>query len=469
MFNTMIGRRPCAWAFTLFLALAGFGGMQMKACAARPSWLGSSVIYCVYTGVFSPAGNFNGVTAQLPRLKALGITAIWLMPVTPIGKPIAGHPAFGSPYCVHDYYAVNPAYGTAQDLHRLISKAHALGLKVVLDEVLNHTSWDNALIRQHPEFYVHGFGDPHNPASITQAFNFADVAQLNYANHSLWAYMDQMLGYWVTTYHVDGFRFDTADDPGGPHRMIPAAFWSQAGAALRGLDRDILLLGESDTPDLAEKPFQLEYDWSLFHALIDAVNGGNAQNLVEAWKKQTADNPPGMLYMNIQQDWDTSFDQIEFGGPAAVNAAATFNFTINGVPLIYNGMEVGNPTASTNPHATINWNPNSAWTAYYRGLIALRELNPALQQGRLDWLANSTPSQVVSYTRTDDRSQFLIVINTSNLEAIGQVTIKREDGWRCVWPLLRASTRPAGDAGTYQLEPHDYSVFQRELTQSASK
>ena len=140
------------------------------------------MIYCVYPSIFSPQGNFAGVTAQMGRLKALGVTVLWLMPVTPIGHAVNGHPTINSPYCVHDYSAVNPDYGSHADLQDLVAAAHKRGIKVILDEVLNHTAWDNALITQHPEYYVHSDGDPKNPApSIQMAFTYADVAQLNYA------------------------------------------------------------------------------------------------------------------------------------------------------------------------------------------------------------------------------------------------------------------------------------------------
>ena len=138
--------------------------------AQNPSWLNSSVIYCVYPEIFSSSG-FQGVTAQLSRLKSLGVNVIWLMPVTPVGQPYNGHPAFASPYAAHDYYAVNPNYGTGADLTTLVNTAHSLGMKVILDEVLNDTSWDNALTTEHPEYYLHSDGNPDNPNSEEEAFH----------------------------------------------------------------------------------------------------------------------------------------------------------------------------------------------------------------------------------------------------------------------------------------------------------
>jgi glycosidase len=248
-----------------------------RALAQHPSWVNSAVIYCVYPEIFSSSG-FQGVTAQLNRLSQLGVNVVWLMPVTPVGQPYNGHPAFDSPYAVHDYYAVNSAYGSTDDLKNLINTAHNLGMKVILDEVLNHTSWDNALTTQHPEYYRHSDGNPYNPNSEEEAFNFADVVQLDYSNQSLglWTYMDNMLNYWLTTYNVDGFRFDTADDPPGSNRNIPQAFWQQLRTSLEANKPDILMLGEEEDAALALAPFEADYGFNLQSALQQAATSGNS-------------------------------------------------------------------------------------------------------------------------------------------------------------------------------------------------
>ncbi len=399
--------------------------------AGAPPWPASSVVYCVYPSIFSPQGNFAGVTAQLGRLKTLGVTVVWLMPVTPIGHPINGHPAFGSPYCVHDYYAVNPSYGTEADLHQLITKAHALGLRIILDEVLNHTAWDNALITQHPEYYVHSDGNPNNPASIVQAFNFPDVAQLNYASADLRTYMITMLQFWVSQYGVDGFRFDTADDPGGPNRMIPADFWQALGTQLRQQKPAVLLLGECETASLARKPFALDYGWSMYSALKNAFNGGDASSQMQgSWLYQENSFPSGMKHLSLQDDWDDNRDIQVFGGAGGAQAAAVFNLTQTGVPLIYNGMEIGNAAGSVNPHAPIDWAAgDSRFPSFYHQMLALRRNNPALHEGAMTWLTNSLPVQVITYERTGRSQEFLVEINCSAAAASGTVQAPAGVAW----------------------------------------
>ena len=443
-------------------------------CMARPAaeappWPAGSVIYTVYPSIFSPQRNFAGLTAQMPRLKRLGITVLWVMPVTPIGQAINGHPSVDSPYCVHDYYAVNPSYGSAADLHRLIAAAHRLGIKVILDEVLNHTSWDNPLITQHPAFYVHSDGDPSNPGSIVQAFNYSDVAQLNYADAGLRAYMTQMLRFWITQYDVDGFRFDSANNPDGPGRKIPADFWQDLGRDLRQTKPDVLMLEEGETSDLARNPFSLDYAWRMYDpgghgALKTASDGGDASVVEAAWRSQVNDFPAGMQHMSVQDDWDTPRDVNSFGGPAGAMAVAVFNFTNTGVPLVYNGMEIGNAAGGTNPHEVIDWQGgNPQFPLFYQRLIALRRSNPAFTQGTMDWLPNTVSRQVLTYTRTGGGSQFLMEVNLSPTEAHGTVQAPVERGW--------TEVRIAGrqDAGSHaalpqiSLPPKGFAIFKRSL------
>ncbi len=139
----------------LFLSCAAQDASAESEPAAHkaPSWLRDGIVYEVFPRDFSSAGNLNGVTARLDELKDLGVTILWLMPINPIGME-QRKGSYGSPYAARDYYAVNPDYGTTNDLKRLILEAHKRDMKVILDIVLLHTAWDSVMI-SHPEFYKH--------------------------------------------------------------------------------------------------------------------------------------------------------------------------------------------------------------------------------------------------------------------------------------------------------------------------
>src|SRR2546423_15664582 len=82
-----------------------------ESARAPRDWVRDGVIYEIYPRDFSSEGNFKGITAQLDRLKELGVTVLWLMPIHPIGQE-RKKGTIGSPYAVRDYYAINPDYGS---------------------------------------------------------------------------------------------------------------------------------------------------------------------------------------------------------------------------------------------------------------------------------------------------------------------------------------------------------------------
>jgi cyclomaltodextrinase / maltogenic alpha-amylase / neopullulanase len=438
--------------------------------ASGPIDLSSATLYAVYTSIFSQDGTLAAVTAQLPRIKALGFNVVWLMPVTPIGRAIDGHPSYGSPYSVHDYGAVNPSYGASSDLVTLVSTAHGLGMKVVLDEVINHTSWDNALITQHPEYYVHSDGNPQNVASIEQAFIFQDCAQLDYkSQNGLADYITQMLESWMTTYDVDGFRFDTADNPYGDGRMIPATFWQALRPALESVKPGFLMLGEEEDPALADAPFELDYGWTLqgqygAGGLKQVATGGAATLLQAAWQAQSMGDPSSMRHMTLLQDWDMDEDLSMYGGVAQTMAAAAFNFTVDGVPLLFNGEEVGNDQSGNNTHTLIDWSgPNATpFSSFYASLLALRNGNSALQQGATTWVSNSESSTVVSFTRSDAAGTFLVLVSFSGSPRTGTVTAPAASGWTDVSPIGSPGGTAHPTPPVFSLAPYDFAIFRAQ-------
>ena len=196
------------------------------------------MIYEVFPRVFSPQGNFQGVIAQLDRLKELGVTVLWLMPIHPQGE-LKAKGSLGSPYAVRDYDAINPDYGTADDLKKLVDAAHRRDMKVFIDIVANHTAWDSTLIKQHPDWYrrdAAGQIVPPNP-------DWVDVAQLDYAKPALREYMSGMLVRWLRDYQLDGFRCDYAIG-------VPRDFWESVRPQLDRVRPGLAFMAEADDPAL---------------------------------------------------------------------------------------------------------------------------------------------------------------------------------------------------------------------------
>lgn len=408
-------------AVAALLAAASADNISQIPARPAPAWLRDGVVYEIFPRVFSSSGDFNGITAQLDRLKDLGVTILWTMPIHPIGEKFRKG-QFGSPYAIKDYYAVNPNYGTIEDYKRLVTQAHKRGMRVIMDFVADHTAWDTAMM-DHPEFYKHDA----QGRVIPPVPEWTDVAALDYSNPALRAYMIAMLTYWIRTCDVDGFRCDAAS-------MVPTDFWEQARTALTQVKPDIMMLAEASKPELLVKAFDLDYSWPLLTTLNEVLmRGAPVSNIRHSWEETHAQYPQGALGMRISDDHDETRAVARYGLRGAM-AASVLMFTLDGVPLIYNGMEVGDAAESGGgalfEKLPIYWsNDRPHLSATYHDLIQLRHQYPALRTSNVDWLHNSDESRLLTFVRGDDKDELLVLINFSNRPFAGSVELKDGDGY----------------------------------------
>jgi glycosidase len=383
---------------------------------ARPSpeWLKSGTIYQIFVRSFSPAGDLNGVIARLDDLHKLGVNILWLMPIHPDGQ-VKKKGSLGSPYAVRDYYAIDPALGTKDDLHRLVSEAHKRQIKVIIDMVANHTAWDSVMMA-HPEYYKKD-----KQGQITYPYDWTDVAALDYTNPKLRRYMTDVLLYWVKDFDLDGYRCDAAAE-------VPTDFWEQARKELEQVKPDIIMLAEAQKPELLRSAFDIDYAWPMMHTVDDVImNGEPATKIRENLEQQRELFPKGALHMRMSDDHDELRATTRYGYPGAI-AASALMFTLDGAPLIYNGMEVGDSTQSRAPALfepqKIFWNAGDwhpDYLKFYSLVTALRHEHPALQQGATIWLHNSDEQRVITYLRRAGSEEFLIAVNLSNTPFRGSV------------------------------------------------
>jgi alpha-glucosidase len=201
------------------------------------SWWRHSVVYQVYPRSFADGngdgtGDIAGIRSRLPYLDALGVDAIWICPWYP-------SPLNDGGYDVIDYRDIDPRFGTLADAEALITEAHALGIRVVIDIVPNHTSsdhpWFQAALAAAPgsperDRYIfregkgtNGEEPPNNWRAVFGGpgwrrvpdgqwyLHLFDSTQpdLNWTNEEVLAEFDDIFQYWLDR-GVDGFRIDVA-------------------------------------------------------------------------------------------------------------------------------------------------------------------------------------------------------------------------------------------------------------------
>lgn len=371
-------------------------------------WTRSANIYQINLRQFSAEGTFNAATAQLPRLKALGANILWLMPIHPVGE-FKRKGVLGSPYAVRDFRSVNPEFGSVADMRRFVDRAHALGMHVILDWVGNHTSWDNVLRTSHPDWYaLDSAGQP----APTPWYDWDDIIDLDYSKPGLRQYMTESMVYWVRDVGVDGFRADAAG-------LVPQDFWDHAAHALRAI-KPVFMLAEWESRDMHRDAFDASYAWSWWDTLHDIADGkkdATALYSYYAWNRKFYPRQAYRMLYTTNHDknaWEGTEFEI-FGD--AVDAAIVFSFVSEGMPLIYNGQEVGNhKRLAFFDHDPIAWTP-SPYTAMYQKLIALKKNHSALWNGEygavMDPVPNNAPKQVFSFVRANATDKVFIALNLS--------------------------------------------------------
>ena len=376
------------------------------------------VIYELNLYNFTSQGTLAAAEKRLGELRTLGIDIVWLMPVQPRSQQ-GKIGSLGSPYALQDYTAVNAHHGTMDDMQSFVRQAHSLGMEVWLDWVPNHTGLDHVWVTEHPDYYLH------SGSQIVHPNNYSDVYQLDYSNPDMCAAMQQAMMYWVKNVGVDGFRCDYVSSP-----KIPAEFWAATIPMLQeAAGRKIWMLGEADfadKPALYSVGFDYDYAWGYHDRVKINVGKTDAAAKLQTQCKSLLANGnytkmDRMVYLTNHDDIGDNFSENYFGYHGENVAPLTVvEFTLYGMPLLYNGQEIGyRKVQNYFNRDVINWsNPNKQLQNTIRTLVALRHTQPALAGGKRAERPETTflkcsAATCMAYTKVQGNNTVLVVINLS--------------------------------------------------------
>ncbi len=419
----------------------------------HPEWLKDATLYEVNIRQFTPEGTFNAFSEHLERLKDLGVDIIWLMPINPIGEKNRKG-SLGSYYSVKDYYKVNPEFGTMEDFKSMVAKAHENDIKVIIDWVPNHSSWDNTLTVEHPEFYMKD-----STGNFKPLFDWTDVIQFDYDQPGLRQYMIDALKFWITETDIDGFRFDVA-------HMIPVSFWNTVRPALYEV-KEVFMLAESDQPMLNKEAFDATYDWKLHHIMNQVAQGKmNVKNIDMHFAYVDSAYPPNSILMEFTSNHDeNSWNGTEYERLGdAVKAFAVFSYMIPGMPLIYNGQEVCmKKRLRFFEKDTIDWT-DCEMIEFYTTLNNLKADNEALfagsEGGKMKRVKGNGDSRVFAFTRETDRNKLFVILNFSS-EPI-DFEPKNEDNHGLFTDVFTGELLNLSYDDAISLQAWDYKVYLSE-------
>lgn len=379
----------------------------------HPEWSYQAVIYEMNVRQLTPEGTLRAAAAKLAFLKELGIDAVWLMPICPIGVE-SRKGTLGSYYSIRDYCAVNPELGTLADFDAFVAEAHRLGLKVLLDWVANHTSRDARWLSERPASWY----ERDSSGAAVIPCDWSDTAKLNYAEPGVWEDQASAMEFWIREHGVDGFRCDMA-------MLVPIAFWNATARRLRALKPDLFLLAEAEQPNLFEQgAFDACYAWEMHHLMNDvAAQRVRVTSLRDYLYADQHRYPEWAMRLSFTTNHDeNSWNGTEFTRLGAARAVMTlFTFVVpRGLPLLYTGQEIGYDHSFSffdrDPIPAERYHENEH-TQFLRRLTSLRHANAALASGgrggKLLEIRNNAEDCLMILVREVSGNRVIAVMNLS--------------------------------------------------------
>jgi alpha-amylase len=364
-------------ALALLIGVLGAGVGLAQDAEAAP-WWNERVFYEVFVRSFFDSdgdgiGDFRGLIEKMDYLNDgdpttsddLGVTGIWLMPINP-------SPSYHG-YDVTDYYTVNPEFGTMEDFQALLDAAHARGIAVIVDLVINHTSsehpWFTASAAQGTEFddwYIWrdenpGFRGPwgqpvwHRKGDrYFYGVFWSGMPDLNYETDVVTDEMRAIADFWLEDIGVDGFRLDAVRhivEDGERQDTTPQTIDWLTGfqSHIESVAPDALTVGEFfgvatfRLADIIERgAVNIAFDFDFGTKALNAASLGNARNVARQLARMEQEYGGAWQTATFLANHDQPRLLTQLVGSTDRNrvVAATL-LTVPGVPFLYYGEEIG--------------------------------------------------------------------------------------------------------------------------------
>ena len=446
-------------------------------------------------------GDLHGIADRLDYLADLGITAIYL---NPIFSSASNHR-----YHTYDYFAVDPLLGGDAALRELLDRAHARGIRVILDGVFNHASrgfwaFNHVLecglgspyldwfhvdrealaagrsLRAYPdeslshaaeraELVDHVGSEQFNGLGYRAWWNLPALPKLNTDNPKVREYLMAVAEHWIR-FGADGWRLDVAAE------IDDDEFWREFRRRVKAINPDAYIVAEVWTEDhrwLQGDQFDAYMNYPLgFAALSFAAAGHRDEGVIaqhgDVRNGVRREDGPGFagrllhalttyapeinaVQLNLLGSHDMPrILSICAGDRNAVRLATLVQMTVGGAPCIYYGDEIGLAGAQ-DPYCRGAFpTDEAAWDheqlAYVRGLTALRHAHRALRRG--EFAIVGAAGMTAAYLRADADATFVVCLNSGEEDSRLEVSLPGLDGRTLAPETPEGWPWPAGDAVT---------------------
>ena len=433
-----------------------------------PEWFNKNAVYQINPRPFSEEGTIKAITKELPFLKELGFNIVYLCPIFEeddstdswSNRQTASktmNPK--NPYRMNDYFKIDEEYGTLADLEEMISKAHELDMKVLLDMVYAHIGPNAPIIGRHPEFVQQN----DDGSFICTAWHFP---ALDFRSEGLREYLYCNMVYYIAVLDADGFRLDVGD-------MIPVDFWKEARRRIQTVKKDAVLINEGTGFENMVTAFDSCYcfDWHSYIRLVYC--GTESATKIREFHEDLAEKMPrgAKLLRDIDNhdtvtDWEGRTETI--AGNKGMEQIEVVNYLIDGIPMVYTGNELA-------CEAHLNMFANRFYMGEYevtdrskknteaslrrqeiiKTLNKMKSQSELLELGKTEWIDTSEPDSVVAFKRVLDGREIIFVGNAKNTEVAVEIK-DLPNNKKCT--LCNGEHKT--DGNVLHLSPYEYVVFE---------
>jgi len=418
-----------------------------------PEWSKNSIMYEVNIRQYTKEGTFKAFEKHLERIKELGVDIIWFMPIHEIGE-LNRKGSLGSYYSVKDYKSINPEFGTIEDFNSLVKKIHDLDMKVIIDWVANHTSFDHIWVEE-KKFDWYNL-DSNGNLQPPNGTDWWDVADLNYDNSEMKDEMIECMKFWVENSNIDGYRCDVAD-------WVPIDFWNQCRKELDKI-KDVFMLAEAENPELHKDAFDMTYGWHLHFVMNEIANGNkNSLDILDYLNNKSKDFPNDAYRLHFTSNHDENSwkgSTIERLGNSLKTFAA-LTVTLEGMPLIYNGQEANlSKRLKFFEKDSIEWK-NYELSEFYKNLFTMKKNNQALWNGKyggnIELISNKNDSINLCFIRQKEKNKVVSFYNLSNDSTVCNVESKNLNGIYYDYETKKEVT--FNDKEKISLSPWEFKIY----------
>lgn len=385
------------------------------------------------------SGDLKGVINNLDYINQFA-TTIWTTP--PFDNQDNFTDLNGNVFTgYHGYWPVNynyvePHQGTWQTYDQLVENAHQKNMKVVMDIPLNHVSYIHEWTKDPQKFnWFHHFGDIQDEKDQWQLenCNLSGLPDLAQENPEVSKTLINIAKDLIEKHKIDGFRLDAV-------KHVPRSFWKKFENEIRQYaGSDFFLLGEvlngwdKYIVEYQKAGLKSLLDYPLFYSIKNSIALGlpmsELADKIEETNKMYDD--PGEFGAFIDNHDTDRFLTMANGNIGKLKLALSLIYTINRIPVLYYGTEVGmegknQVTCSEKPEnrKDLEWNKNSEVLEYTKKLAELRKSSPSLKEG--GYLEMWRDESILTYTRMHEEEELIVCLNNSEKTQIREMPIRKE-------------------------------------------